>query len=70
MHCGVFLETTNLLVSNRDHYNKETYMRKSRTTLIKENSGETLSASHTDIFEETSCEEVKVVKKLKVPSIT
>ena len=30
-----FFETINLLVLKRDHYNEETKMRKSRTTLIK-----------------------------------
>ena len=30
---------------------------------------ETLTAGHTDIFKETSCEEVKAVRKFKVPSI-
>ena len=30
-----FFETIDLLVLKRDHYNKETEMRKSRTTLIK-----------------------------------
>ena len=29
---------------------------------------ETLTAGHTDIFKETSCEEVKGVRKFKVPS--
>ena len=31
---------------------------------------ETLTAGPTDIFKETSCEEVKAVKKLKVPSLS
>ena len=30
---------------------------------------ETLTAGHTDIFTETSCEEVKAVRKFKVPSM-
>ena len=30
---------------------------------------ETLIAGHTDNFKETSCEEIKAVKKFKVPSI-
>ena len=30
-----FFETIDLLVLKRDHYNKETKMRKSRTTLIE-----------------------------------
>ena len=30
---------------------------------------ETLSAGHTDTFEETSCEEVKAVRKFKIPFI-
>ena len=38
-----FLETIGLLVLNRDHYNKETKMRKSRTTLLK-NSGARINA--------------------------
>ena len=31
--------------------------------------GETLTAGHTDIFKESSCEEVKVMRKFKVPFI-
>ena len=65
LHCPLllllqrFFETIDLLVLKRDHYNKDTKMRKSRTTLIKK----TLIKSLRNLFYNKNIYKIKLKKK-------